>query len=106
MGKNSFLSASGLDHLTDNRNCLNGDHCASDESQRSHAGNRETNYLDISVDPEEEAFLQSLGWDKNAGEEALTKEETDAFLNKYEKQRLLKIVPANLHCNSLAVADS
>lgn len=82
MGKNSFLSASGLFHLTDNRNCLNRYHCASDESRRSHAGNGETSYLDIAVDPEEEAFLQSLGWDKNAGEEALTKEEIDAFLKK------------------------
>ncbi|CAL9111138.1 unnamed protein product [Musa textilis] len=106
LGKDSFLSASGLDHLTGNRNCLNGDHCASDGSRRSHAGNGETSYLDIAVDPEEEAFLQSLGWDKNAGEEALTKEEIDAFLKKHEKQRLLKIVPANLHCSSFSVADS
>lgn len=37
---------------------------------------------DITVDPEEEAFLQSLGWDKNAGEDALTEEEINAFLKK------------------------
>ncbi|KAG6490734.1 hypothetical protein ZIOFF_052044 [Zingiber officinale] len=45
---------------------------------------------DVTVDPEEEAFLQSLGWDKNAGEDALTEEEINAFLKKYDKQRPFK----------------
>lgn len=35
-----------------------------------------------SLDPEEEAFLLSLGWDQNAEEDALTKEEIEAFITK------------------------
>lgn len=34
------------------------------------------------VDPEEEAFLLSLGWDQNAEVDALTKEEIEAFITK------------------------
>ncbi|XP_078179681.1 uncharacterized protein LOC144573804 [Carex rostrata] len=37
-----------------------------------------------SLDPEEEAFLLSLGWDQNAEEDALTKEEIEAFITKYK----------------------
>lgn len=80
--KNGFSSGSGLDCQTENGYCLNGELCASDESEIFCADNGETSPPDIAVDPEEEAFLQSLGWDKNAGEEALTEEEIHAFLKK------------------------
>ncbi|RWW31734.1 hypothetical protein GW17_00003634 [Ensete ventricosum] len=79
--KNSLPSV--LDCSTENGNVLNGDSCASDEFESFDADNGEINpSSDTIVDPEEEAFLQSLGWDKNAWEEALTEEEIDAFLKK------------------------
>lgn len=34
------------------------------------------------VDPEEKAFMVSLGWDQNAEVDALTKEEIEAFIAK------------------------
>lgn len=59
------------------------DFCTSDLSERSYSDNGETSLdSDIVVDPEEEAFLRSLGWDKNGWEEALTAEEIDDFLKK------------------------
>ncbi|URD90331.1 hypothetical protein MUK42_05636 [Musa troglodytarum] len=83
---NNLSSVSDLDCSTEIRNCTNGDFCASDESKRFSTDKGETNpCADIVVDPEEEAFLQSLGWDKNAWEEALTKEEIEAFLKKVRK---------------------
>lgn len=68
----------GLDFSAENSNL------STDEPDRPYVDNKEANsYLEDSVpDPEEEAFLRSLGWDKNAGEEALTQEEIDAFLKK------------------------
>ncbi|KAF3320616.1 hypothetical protein FCM35_KLT14750 [Carex littledalei] len=39
------------------------------------------------LDPEEEAFLRSLGWDANAEVDALTKEEIDAFNIKYKERK-------------------
>ncbi|WOL13739.1 hypothetical protein Cni_G22517 [Canna indica] len=105
--KNSLSSASDSDGSTGIGSCLNGDFCASDESERFYIDNGETNhYSDVVDDPEEEAFLQSLGWDKNAWEEALTKEEIDAFLKKYEKQRPLKIVPEDIVASNFSGADS
>ncbi|CAL9202502.1 uncharacterized protein LOC135631840 isoform X1 [Musa acuminata AAA Group] len=84
MENNNLSMVSDLDCSTEIRNCTNGDFCASDESKRFSTNNGETNgCADIVVDPEEEAFLQSLGWDKNAWEEALTKEEIEAFLKKH-----------------------
>ncbi|CAD5192441.1 unnamed protein product [Musa acuminata subsp. malaccensis] len=84
MENNNLSLVSDLDCSTEIRNCTNGDFCASDESKRFWTDNGETNgCADIVVDPEEEAFLQSLGWDKNAWEEALTKEEIEAFLKKH-----------------------
>ncbi|XP_042412906.1 uncharacterized protein LOC122001974 isoform X1 [Zingiber officinale] len=71
----------GLDFSAENINL------STDEPDRLYVDNKEANsYLDAVPDPEEEAFLRSLGWDKNAGEEALTQEEIDAFLKKYETQ--------------------
>ncbi|CAL9157117.1 uncharacterized protein LOC135588102 [Musa acuminata AAA Group] len=96
-----------LDCSTENGNVLNGDSCASDESESFDADNGEANpSSDTIVDPEEEAFLQSLGWDKNAWEEALTEEEIDAFLKKYEKRRPLKIVATDLYANNLSGEDA
>ncbi|THU70294.1 hypothetical protein C4D60_Mb08t23490 [Musa balbisiana] len=103
--KNSLPSV--LVCSTENGNVLNGDSCASDESESFDADNGEANpSSDTIVDPEEEAFLQSLGWDKNAWEEALTEEEIDAFLKKYEKRRPLKIVPTDLYANNLSGEDA
>ncbi|CAL9099672.1 unnamed protein product [Musa acuminata var. zebrina] len=107
MENNNLKPVSESDHPTEIGNCLNGDSCASDGSARFYTDNGETNPCsDAVVDPEEEAFLQSLGWDKNAWEEALTKEEIDAFLKKYEKQRPLKIVPTDIYGNNSSGADA
>ncbi|XP_020586750.1 uncharacterized protein LOC110028995 isoform X2 [Phalaenopsis equestris] len=40
----------------------------------------------LAPDEEEAAFLRSLGWEENAGEEALTPEEIESFLSEYEKK--------------------
>ncbi|WOL20051.1 hypothetical protein Cni_G28853 [Canna indica] len=106
MANNSPASVSALNYSMENGNCLNEGSCASNESESFFADNGDTNpHSDIAVDPEEEAFLQSLGWDKNAGEEALTKEEIDAFLKKYENRRPLKVMPADLNESSLPGSD-
>ncbi|KAG6509063.1 uncharacterized protein LOC121982362 [Zingiber officinale] len=90
---NSFPSESDLNGSTE-VGSMSEDFCTSNLSERSYSDNGETNPdSDIVVDPEEEAFLRSLGWDKNGWEEALTAEEIDDFHKKYEKQRPLKIVP-------------
>ncbi|KAG6520904.1 uncharacterized protein LOC122051788 [Zingiber officinale] len=82
----------GLDCSAENGSFTNEGCLSTDETDRLYADNEKTkSFLDGGIDPEEEAFLQSLGWDKNAGEEALTQEEIDSFLNKYESQRRLKI---------------
>ncbi|WOL06584.1 hypothetical protein Cni_G15318 [Canna indica] len=106
MEKNNLLSAPGLDCSPENGNVSNEDFCGSNESHGLYTDNGETNsYSDIVLDPEEEAFLQSLGWDKNAGEEALTEEEIDAFLKKYETRRPLKIMSTDLCGSNLSSAD-
>lgn len=93
MVKNSLPSDSdGFDRPTD-IGSTNLEFCASDQSERSVAiadGNVETNpNSDNVVDPEEEAFLRSLGWDKNGWEEALTVEEIDDFRRKVKFFRIL-----------------
>lgn len=62
----------------------NGNFSTDEPDRRLYAEIEESHsYLDAVLDPEEEeAFLRSLGWDKNAGEEALSQEEIDAFLKK------------------------
>ncbi|KAJ3695933.1 hypothetical protein LUZ60_001310 [Juncus effusus] len=47
---------------------------------------------DMCLDPEEEAFLRSLGWDANAEVDALTKEEIDAFNSKYKEKMQFSMV--------------
>ncbi|KAG6529832.1 uncharacterized protein LOC122042774 [Zingiber officinale] len=108
MMKNNLPSVSaGFDGPTD-IGSMNLDFCASDQSERSFADdNVETNLnSDNVVDPEEEAFLRSLGWDKNGWEEALTAEEIDDFLKKYEKQRPLKIVPEYIDGSNSSGAET
>ncbi|XP_074590918.1 uncharacterized protein LOC141846772 isoform X2 [Curcuma longa] len=108
MMKNSLPSVSdGFDEPTD-IGSMNLDFCASDQSERSFADdNVETNpNSDNVVDPEEEAFLRSLGWDKNGWEEALTAEEIDDFRKKYEKQRPLKIVPEYIDGSNSSGAET
>ncbi|KAG0448698.1 hypothetical protein HPP92_027708 [Vanilla planifolia] len=39
----------------------------------------------LALDEKEAAFLRSLGWEENAGEEALTREEIESFLLEYNK---------------------
>ncbi|KAH0453906.1 hypothetical protein IEQ34_018230 [Dendrobium chrysotoxum] len=41
----------------------------------------------LAPDEEEEAFLRSLGWEENAGVEALTHEEIESFLSAYKMRR-------------------
>ncbi|KAL0909582.1 hypothetical protein M5K25_020464 [Dendrobium thyrsiflorum] len=41
----------------------------------------------LAPDEEEEAFLRSLGWEENAGVEALTHEEIESFLSVYKMRR-------------------
>ncbi|XP_058097218.1 uncharacterized protein LOC131242530 [Magnolia sinica] len=63
--------------------------------------------LDAVVDPHEVAFLRSLGWEENAGVEALTEEEISAF---YECLRLRQAnvtpVPPERHVGNLGGASS
>lgn len=63
-------------------NCVCGDkdHCE-DTEWNPPADGEETSSQEP-LDPEEEAFLRSLGWDANAEVDALTKEEIDAFMMK------------------------
>lgn len=64
-------------------------------------------YLDSVLDPEEEeAFLRSLGWDKNAGEEALSQEEIDAFLKKVLFIVLNCVRSLSLYCFLFAVRNT
>ncbi|XP_020524291.1 uncharacterized protein LOC18995740 isoform X3 [Amborella trichopoda] len=51
--------------------------------------NQASNSVSIIVGSEEEeaAFLRSLGWEENAGEEALTEEEINAFYKEHMKLR-------------------
>lgn len=73
----------GLDCSAENGSFTNEGCLSTDETDRLYADNEKTkSFLDGGIDPEEEAFLRSLGWDKNAGEEALTQEEIDSFLKK------------------------
>ncbi|KAG6498107.1 uncharacterized protein LOC121989508 [Zingiber officinale] len=81
----------GLDCSTESGNCSNEGFLSTDGTGRLYVDKEETKLcLDGTIDPEEEAFLQSLGWDKNAGEDALTQDEIDSFRKKYESQRPLK----------------
>ncbi|ONK75214.1 uncharacterized protein A4U43_C03F14540 [Asparagus officinalis] len=40
----------------------------------------------VAPDEEEKAFLESLGWSENAGEDALTAEEIESFVKKHEEK--------------------
>ncbi|XP_031273033.1 mediator of RNA polymerase II transcription subunit 1 [Pistacia vera] len=77
-----------VSHATDNgvEVTVNGD--AHEEAQRfSKVGEKSVSCYPT-VDPDEEAaFLRSLGWEENSGEdEGLTEEEINAFLQEYKKR--------------------
>ncbi|XP_073010598.1 uncharacterized protein [Typha latifolia] len=71
---------------SENGNCSCEDPDACEESQRFLTDNEETNSFFEPVDPEEKAFLHSLGWDENEEVAALTKEEIDAFIMKHKEE--------------------
>lgn len=73
--KEGILSDSEL-KCSENGNCVKEDKEACEEFESPLPDNEE---VSEPVDPEEEAFLRSLGWDENAVVDALTKEEIDAF---------------------------
>ncbi|KAJ6798437.1 uncharacterized protein M6B38_273885 [Iris pallida] len=47
----------------------------------------------VPLDEEEAAFLRSLGWEENAGEEALTQEEIESFVSKHPCTKLKAVFP-------------
>lgn len=58
----------------ENGKCLSGGCCAPEEPEK------------LVPDEEEAAFLRSLGWEENAGEEALTREEIESFLFELKRR--------------------
>lgn len=60
------------------KNDMENGNCSSDTFE-------ETEKLD--PDEEEASFLRSLGWEEDAGEEALTREEIESFLSLYKSRR-------------------
>ncbi|KAK8951990.1 hypothetical protein KSP39_PZI003396 [Platanthera zijinensis] len=63
-------SSSLNSNSAENGNCFSGGCCALEEPEK------------LVPDEEEAAFLRSLGWEENAGEEALTREEIESFLSE------------------------
>lgn len=59
------------------------------ENQNCSAGGCDTFEEPEKLDPDEEeaSFLRSLGWEENAGVEALTREEIESFLSVYKSRR-------------------
>ncbi|XP_010245093.1 PREDICTED: uncharacterized protein LOC104588732 isoform X2 [Nelumbo nucifera] len=79
-----------LDWSTENGSETISNGNASEESQRFLNNGEKHSSPDAFVYPDEEeaAFLRSLGWDENAGEEeGLTEEEISAFYKEYMKLR-------------------
>lgn len=72
--KEAFSSNSDLHCSVENGNCSAGG-CAFEEQEK------------LVPDEEEAAFLRSLGWEENTGEEALTREEIESFLSEYKKRK-------------------
>lgn len=63
-------------------NSLNSDlHCSAENGNCS-AGGCALEQEKLAPDEEEAAFLRSLGWEENTGEEALTREEIESFLSE------------------------
>nr|CAD1827061.1 unnamed protein product [Ananas comosus var. bracteatus] len=93
-GKQSdFSGDNGKDADSVNFKCVENGDCSSevaDGSEQSECllpDNEDAEPCLEPVDPEEEAFLRSLGWDQNAVVDALTKEEIDAFNMKYKERK-------------------
>ncbi|XP_072977458.1 uncharacterized protein [Typha angustifolia] len=79
------LSTSGS-KCSENGNCLTENIDACEQSESLLPETEDINLSSEPDDPEEEALLGLLGWDKNEKIEALTKEEIDAFKMKYEER--------------------
>ncbi|KAJ4764931.1 mediator of RNA polymerase II transcription subunit-like protein [Rhynchospora pubera] len=61
------------------------DHC--EDSRWDPPADEENVFCQEMIDPEERAFLLSLGWDANAEVAALTEEEIDSFKIKYKERK-------------------
>ncbi|KAH0460396.1 hypothetical protein IEQ34_011059 [Dendrobium chrysotoxum] len=62
-------------------------HCSVENGNCSAGGGAFEEPEKLAPDEEEVAFLRSLGWEENAGEEALTREEIESFLSEYKKRK-------------------
>ncbi|GAV67368.1 hypothetical protein CFOL_v3_10874 [Cephalotus follicularis] len=84
-GDSTSSEISAADFATDNKGELNG--IAYDVSQECLSNGEKHSSPGVILYPdEEEAFLRSLGWEENGGEdEGLTEEEISAFLKEYTK---------------------
>ncbi|XP_020591327.1 uncharacterized protein LOC110032144 [Phalaenopsis equestris] len=88
-GGSSFTTeaiASKLDFPAEKKNVLH----SSMESENFSAGDSDDGFEEpekSALDEEEEAFLRSLGWEENAGVQALTHEEIESFLSEYKMRR-------------------
>ncbi|XP_058089630.1 uncharacterized protein LOC131236464 isoform X2 [Magnolia sinica] len=76
-GKDAPTSASSLGCSTENGSGPGGNCDSSEEFEPCGEKNSSSDAVDL--DQEEVEFLRSLGWEENAGEEALTEEEINAF---------------------------
>ncbi|KAF2319695.1 hypothetical protein GH714_018048 [Hevea brasiliensis] len=84
------LSSDNRGKIIHNGDTYNGTHLFDNGEKDSNS--------DITPNPDEEeaAFLRSLGWDENAGEdEGLTEEEISAFYEKYMKKGFIENYPQN-----------
>lgn len=77
------------------------------ETQRFSGAGEKTMSRYAAVDPDEEAaFLRSLGWEENSGEdEGLTEEEIKAFYQEFEKRGMQLKLP-QFHATSVVGASS
>ncbi|KAH7567839.1 hypothetical protein ACOSP7_009978 [Xanthoceras sorbifolium] len=84
---------------------VNGD--THEEVQRfSDVGEKNMSHcVTVVPDEEEAAFLRSLGWEENSGEEGLTEEEINAFYQEYKKRGMQLKLP-EFHMNSCGGGSS
>ncbi|KAI0507545.1 hypothetical protein KFK09_013671 [Dendrobium nobile] len=62
-------------------------HCSVENGNCSAGGGAFEEPEKLAPDEEEAAFLRSLGWEENAGEEALTREEIESFLSEHKTRK-------------------
>lgn len=81
----------------------NGEIMTSNGDASCHVGENNSVPSGAVVPEEEAAFLRSLGWDENAGDEGLTEEEINSFIEEY-----VKLKPSLKRCGGklLAVPES